>query len=163
MNRLYWLVLAVAFMLIFASCSSETEATPHTENAYSDLYPQSMYDDVSDDGNDPLMLSYAIECDYNRFYEFKVDETASYKFEIIKTSSKANDNLKWFVYVLDEPFDNGLRYLYESNNPDCTIVLDEAVTLNLVEDDFIYCFCSYNEYNATSDIDAGAYLRIERQ
>ena len=163
MKRLVITILLVSVSLFFTACSTKNETTPHAEKTYSDLYPQSSFSVNSDDSANAELLGDLTECEYNKFYEFKVNETASYNFEIVKTSSKANDNLKWFVYVLDEPFDNGLRYLYESNNPDCTIALDEAVTLNLVEDDYIYCFCSYNEYNATSDTEAGAYLLIERE
>ena len=163
MKRYFIAVMMVVALLNFTACTHESETSPHTENTYSDLYPQSAFSENSDDTTDAEWLSDLTECEYNKFYEFKVKETASYNFEIVKTSSKADEKLKWFIYVLDESFVNGLRYLYESNNPDCTIQMDEAVSLNLVENSYIYCFCSYNEYNATSDTAAGAYLLIERE
>ena len=156
-------VIIVAVLIMFTACTTESETSHHTESTYSDLYPQSSISDNSDDSTDTKWLGDLTECEYNKFYEFKVKETASYNFGIVKTSSKADEKLKWFIYVLDEPFTNGLRYLYESNNPDCTIQMDEMVSLNLVENSYIYCFCSYNEYNATGDIAAEAYLLIERE
>ena len=163
MKRLFITVLLFSISIFFTACSTESETIPHAEKTYSDLYPQSSFSENSEDGADTEFLGDIAECEYNKFYEFKVKETASYNFEIVKTSSKVNEKLRWFIYVLDEPFLNGMRYLYESDNPDCVINLGESVSLNLVENSYIYCFCSYNEYNATSDIEAGAYLLIERE
>lgn len=163
MKRCYIAVMMVAALLMLTACTTEGETAPHTEKTYSDLYPQNSVSEKSEDSIDTAWLGDLTECEYNKFYEFKINQTASYNFKIVKTSLKADEKLEWFIYVLEEPFVNGLRYLYGSNNPDCTIQMDEAVSLNLVENSYIYCFCSYNEYNATSDTSAGAYLLIERE
>ena len=163
MKQVLIIITALCLALSLAACSENGQTSTYREDNYTDLRPQIDVTASNTSSNAAPVLADGTKCEYNTFYEFVAEKDADYSFVIIKDSDSALENLKWYIYVLDERFENGKRYLYESDNPDCVINLGESVSLNLVENSYIYCFCSYNEYNATSDIEAGAYLLIERE
>ena len=160
MKKLALIIILLLMMSSVSSCDGKETVQPHSEDGYTNLYPQ-----TSDSAGASLsadVLGNATQCEYDRFYEYSVDTDAEYTFSVHKTGTKTVDGLKWYIYVLDERFTNGLRYLYESGNPDLTVTADDPVSVQIKSGQYIYCFCSYNWYNAVSGIGAGAYLQIKK-
>ena len=160
MKKLALIIILSAVVLCVSSCGVKETVQPHSEDVYADLYPE--ITDNNDTSSNAIMLGDTAQCEYDTFYEYMVDADADYTFSVHKTASKTVDGLKWYIYVLDERFTSGLRYLYESGNPDLTVTVDEPVSFNLKAGQYVYCFCSYNGYNAASGTDAGGYLQIKR-
>ncbi len=155
-------ILALMLAALFASCSDKTAPEPFVEDSYADLYPSASANVTSSDIGVSTVQQDGATCEYNRFYEFYADANADYTFSMIKESGKAVDNLKWYVYILDERYTGSLRYLYESGNPNLTVALDDPQTASVASGQYIYCFCSYNEYTAESGREAGAHLTVKR-
>ncbi len=162
MKRLICIILTLITVFFMSACNKTGTAGTYSEKDYADLYPQESSAGETSSTNEAQLLDGETECEYNKFYEFKADGEYELTLSVEKNASKTVDGLKWYVYILDERFMGGMRYLYESNNPDITVTLDEPKTAKVNSGDYIYCFCSYNEYNATGDVEAGAYLLIER-
>ncbi|GEM_PF-4679894 len=162
MKKLTLLILSVLLVLTLSACEDKIQPDPYTENNYADLYPNSSAYTDQNSSNSVALLSDGLQCDYNRFYEYFADTDSNYTFSVVKTSSKVVDGLKWHIYILDERFSYGLRYLYESNNPDLIVTTEQSASIAVKAGQYVYCFCSYNEYTATKDVEAGAYLLIKR-
>ena len=77
-------------------------------------------------------------------------DPAEYTF----TSGKS-DTVEWRVYILDEVFDEGFRYIGQVAEPilvgDGTVFIDEGL--------YVYVYCSANEFT-TGIVDENAKLNI---
>lgn len=71
-----------------------------------------------------------------------------------KIKHTGNDNIPWQVYILDEEFTDGLRYLYSNYEPDgvteCTVTLKSG--------QYVYLICKDNEWNSASFADTQAEI-----
>ena len=79
-----------------------------------------------------------------------VKESAEYTF-----TSENSDAVEWRVYILDQVFDEGFRYISQVAKPalvgDGTIFIDEGL--------YVYVYCSANEFT-TGIVDENARLNI---
>ena len=77
-------------------------------------------------------------------------ESAEYTF-----TSENSDAVEWRVYILDQVFDEGFRYISQVAKPalvgDGTIFIDEGL--------YVYVYCSANEFT-TGIVDENARLNI---
>lgn len=87
--------------------------------------------------------SFAVHC-----YEVTAD--GSYSF-----THSGNDDVPWNIYILDEKFTDGTRYLYSNYVPDG----ETEFTADLKAGQYVYCICTVNEWN--SDAEADSQLTIE--
>ncbi len=71
------------------------------------------------------------------------DATATYTF-------KANSDVEWKVFVLDEKFDDGARYLPQAETP---ALIGDGV-LDIEEGKYIYIACGESSFTADSPSDA---------
>ena len=95
----------------------------------------------------------AKDCFYNAgFVEFiaGAEETAEYTFK-----SENSDTVQWSVYILDEAFDDGFRYIKQVTEP----VLVGDGTLSVTAGQYVYVYCSANEFT-TGAVDENAKLNI---
>lgn len=73
--------------------------------------------------------------------EFQVKESGTYSFSCKPSDGKAF----WDIYVLDEKFEDALRYLTTAYTPVLTATKD-ASTYELKKGQFVYCVCSQNAF-----------------
>ena len=77
-------------------------------------------------------------------------ESSEYTF-----TAENSDDTEWYVYIFDQAFDEGFRYIKQAAEPvlvgDGTILIDEG--------QYIYVYCSANEFT-TGIIDENAKLKI---
>ncbi len=154
------IIILVLLVAALASCDKSKPTSPYSEDNYNALYPQSSYENTESNVGSVTPLSDGQHCEYDTFYEFVANESSEYTFTIVEDSVNSVDKLKWYVYILDDQFKNGMRYLYESNNPDITVTPEEPAYASVKAGQYVYVFCSYNTYTATSGVEAGAHLEI---
>ena len=78
------------------------------------------------------------------------EKSAEYIFE-----AADSENVEWSVYVFDEAFADGFRYISQAAEP----VLVGDGTVSVEEGQFIYIYCSVNEFTADAP-DENAKLNI---
>lgn len=103
---------------------------------------------------------------YDAAYAFSVPEDGSYAFAV--SNAEAYAEVTWEVYVLEEAFEDGIRYLPQAYAP----CLTESGTLTLTARSQVYCVCSVNGftddaleegssqllvYQTIEDVDAGTF------
>lgn len=65
-----------------------------------------------------------------------------------------HDDIPWQVYILDEEFTDGLRYLYSNYTPDGTT----ECTVELKAGQYLYLICEENEWNSADFADTQAEI-----
>lgn len=86
------------------------------------------------------------------FVEFisGAEKSAEYAF-----TAKDSEAVEWRVYVFDEAFDDGFRYIAQAAEP----ILVGDGTISVEAGQFVYVYCSANEFT-TGVIDENAKLNI---
>ena len=77
-------------------------------------------------------------------------EASEYTF-----TAEDSDAVEWRVYILDQAFDDSLRYIKQITEP----VLIGNGTIFIDEGQYVYVYCSANEFT-TGVVDENAKLRI---
>lgn len=78
-------------------------------------------------------------------YEYEIKEDGTYEF----TDPVSDANTYWDIYVLDEQWDDGTRYIKQSYDSQG----QTPVTLKLTKGQWVYCFCSSDSFNSDEPID----------
>lgn len=78
-------------------------------------------------------------------YEFEVKEDGTYTF----TDPVIDSDLYWDIYVLDEQFRDGVRFIKQAHEPSGQTPL----TVNLKAGQWVYCFCSRDAFTSAEKID----------
>ena len=86
------------------------------------------------------------------YVEFVADaeKTAEYTF-----TAENSESAEWMVYVLDQSFDEGYRYIAQFTDP--VLTGDGTITVNAGQ--FVYIYCSVNEFTYES-ADENAKLNV---
>ena len=95
----------------------------------------------------------AKDCFYNAGFTLLIagaTETCEYTF-----TAENSEDIVWSVYMFDEEFDDGLRYIKQATDP--ILVGDGSVVINAGQ--FVYLYCSSNEFT-TDAINESAKLNI---
>ncbi|MDY2848312.1 MAG: hypothetical protein SOU50_08885 [Oscillospiraceae bacterium] len=104
-------------------------------------------DDTPADEDAPL----AVYDNNMKTYCFNVEKDGSYTFK-----HSGNDDTPWNIYILDEEFTDGMRYLYSNYTPDGVT----EFTADLKAGQYVYFICTENEWTSSefSDTQAEVYL-----
>ena len=104
-------------------------------------------DDTTADEDAPL----AVYDNNMKTYCFNVEKDGSYTFK-----HSGNDDTPWNIYILDEEFTDGMRYLYSNYTPDGVT----EFTADLKAGQYVYFICTENEWTSSdfSDTQAEVYL-----
>lgn len=95
----------------------------------------------------------ATDCFSNAGYvEFisGAEKAAEYTF-----TAENSEAAKWCVYVLDEEFDDGFRFIAQAAQP----ALEGDGTISVAEGQYVYVYCSVNSFTADA-ADENAKLNI---
>ncbi|MGN1416053.1 MAG: hypothetical protein ACI4XF_04375 [Oscillospiraceae bacterium] len=124
--------------------AAETTVTEAQTEAISD--PDVSEDDSQSDENAPL----AVYDNNMKTYCFNVEKDGSYTFR-----HSGNDDTPWNIYILNEEFTDGMRYLYSNYTPDGVT----EFTADLKAGQFVYFICTENEWTSSefSDTQAEVY------
>lgn len=84
--------------------------------------------------------------DYMDTQEYKVKASGTYEF----TCNPSDNTAYWDIYVLNEPFDDALRYLTSAHNPTLKVT-KKPTTYKLKKGQYVYCSCSQNALTFEGD------------
>ena len=71
------------------------------------------------------------------FVSFKTEKAGTYTF-----TPQGDEDVEWAVYLFDEEFSDGPRYILQAAEP----LLTEGGSLTLEEGKFVYVYCSANAF-----------------
>ena len=130
MKKVVAFLLAFAMVMSFAACGANEEKSFATVNA-KDCFGGAGYTE----------------------FIAGAEESGEITFEAVDS-----ENVEWSVYVFDEAFDDGFRYISQSAEP----ALTGDGTVSVEEGQFVYIYCSVNEFTADSP-DENAKLNITKK
>ena len=130
MKKIVVFLLAFAMVMSFASCGAKEEKSFATVNA-KDCFGDAGYVEFIAGAEKAGELTFAAE------------------------NSEA---VEWSVYVFDEAFDDGFRYISQVAEP----VLIGDGTVSVEAGQFVYIYCSVNEFTADAP-DENAKLNITQK
>ena len=84
--------------------------------------------------------------DFLNTQEYVVKTTGTYTFSCKPSDGKTT----WDIYVLDEKFEDALRYLTNAYEPVLTAT-SKATTYKLTKGQYVYCVCSQNSFSFEGD------------
>lgn len=141
MKRFVVILLAFAMIISLTACSEKEEITT------------TFIPEETTAAEVPFTIIEAKDCYNNAGYVELIsgaEKSAEYTF-----TTENSDTVKWRVYIFDEAFDEGFRYISQAAEP----VLDGDGKVSVDEGQFVYIYCSVNEF--TEDIpDSHAKLKI---
>lgn len=83
--------------------------------------------------------------DNTQTYEYEIKEDGTYEF----TDPVSDAETYWDIYVLDEQWEDGTRYIKQANDSKG----QTPVTLDLKKGQWVYCFCSKDGFTSGEKID----------
>ena len=105
---------------------------------------------------EPFAIIEAKDCYQNAGYlEFisGAETFAEYTF-----TAENSETIKWQIYVFDEAFDDGFRYISQAAEP---ILIGDG-TISVDEGQYVYIYCSANEFTSiVTDENAKRYITIK--
>ena len=172
MKKLFAILLAFVMAATFAACGAQEEQHLPTvkeeapATTVEEVPPSAAVEEVQPDapieeaqpgeGLEAANLIATIEakdCYGNAGYvEFVsgAEQATEYTF-----TAEDSDAVTWRVYVLDESFEEGFRYIAQAAEP----VLEGDGTVSVAEGQFVYVYCSANEFT-TDAADETAKLNV---
>ena len=127
MKKLVVFLLAFAMMMTFTACGT------NEKNSFATLEAKDCYENA---GYTELIAG--------------AENPATYTF-----TAENSETTEWSVYVFDEAFDDGFRYIAQAAEP--ALIGNGKLSVN--EGQFVYVYCSANEFTATT-ADENAKLNI---
>ena len=149
MKKSLILLLGVVMAAALTACSANEAKPSETSEAYGEKVPA-----ASETVEEKIFaVIEAKDCfDDAGFVEFiaGAEEASEYTF-----AAEDSDTVEWNVYVLDEAFDDGFRYIKQAAEP----VLTGNGTIFIDEGQYVYVYCSANEFT-TETVDENAKLNV---
>ena len=106
-------------------------------------------------GVEPFAIIEATDCYQNAGYlEFIscAETSAEYTF-----TAENSETIEWQVYVFDEAFEDGFRYISQASEP----VLVGDGTISVDKGQYVYIYCSANEFTSiVADENAKLYITV---
>ena len=141
MKRFAVILLAFTMIMVLSACSKTEEITT------------TFIPEETTAAEVPFTIIEAKDCYNNAGYvEFisGAERPAEYTF-----TAENSDTVKWRVYIFDEAFDEGFRYISQAAEP----VLDGDGKVSVDEGQFVYVYCSVNEFTEDAP-DEHAKLKV---
>ena len=138
MKKLIALLLAFVMMTVLGACAATAEEPVAT---------------VAEKEGTTFAIIAAKNCFYDAGYVELIagaEATAEYIF-----TAENSEAVEWQVYVLDEAFDDGFRYIAQFTDP--VLIGDGTITVNAGQ--YVYLYCSANEFT-TGVVDENAKIVI---
>ena len=144
MKRFSVIFLIFSMVMALTACSEKEEITTTS-------IPEETTETTA--AETPFTVIEAKDCYNNAGYvEFisGAERPAEYTF-----TAENSDTVKWRVYIFDEAFDEGFRYISQAAEP--VLVGDGKVSVD--EGQFVYVYCSVNEFTEDAP-DEHAKLKV---
>ena len=141
MKRFAVILLVFTMIMVLSACSKTEEITT------------TFIPEETTAAEVPFTIIEAKDCYNNAGYvEFisGAERPAEYTF-----TAENSYTVKWRVYIFDEAFDEGFRYISQAAEP----VLDGDGKVSVDEGQFVYVYCSVNEFTEDAP-DEHAKLKV---
>ena len=149
MRSPFALLFTFTMLLTLTACGA-TENMPFETT---EAYEQKATETIAPEEETIVTIIEAKDCFYDAgFVELIAGTTESSEYTFTAENS---DTVEWCIYILDQAFDDGFRYIKQVAEPalvgDGTIFIDEGL--------YVYVYCSANEFT-TGAIDENAKLNV---
>ena len=149
MKRVMVMLLAFVMVMTFAACGAEEEKPQEVTEAKE----AEVIETTRAEEPEIFKIIEAKNCFYDAgFVELIAGAEAAAEYTFTGENSEAT---QWSIYVLDEAFDDGLRYIRQIAEP----VLEGDGTITVNAGQYVYVYCSSNEFT-TGIVDENAKLMI---
>ena len=132
MKKILVFLLVISMLMAFVGCGAKEE-TPAEETYFATIEAKDGFHDAG----------------YVTFIA-GAEAAAAYTF-----TAENSEAVQWRVYVFDEEFDEGYRYIAQAAEP----VLVGDGTVSVEAGQFVYVYCSANEFT-TGVVDENAKLNV---
>ena len=142
MKKIFALLLVFVMIAALASCGANENQSDETVETTTVVTDETLFTTLE-----------AKNCFYDAgFVELisGAEEASEYTF-----TAENSDEVEWSVYVLDEAFDDGFRYIRQVAEP----VLIGNGTISIDQGQYVYVYCSANEFT-TGIVDEIAKLIV---
>ena len=149
MRKFFILLLTFVMIASLTACSSKETKPVETPETSVETVPET----TETEEKNIFTIIEAKDCFYDAgFVELiaGAKESSEYTF-----TSENSDTVEWRVYILDQVFDEGLRYIKQVAEP--VLVGDGTIFIDVGQ--YVYVYCSANEFT-TGVIDENAKLII---
>ena len=171
MKKRLALLLTFAMVMTFSACGAKEEIPSATVDPTDSATIDTTTDTTIDETVDPT-VDVTVDTPVDEPVDTTVHATITAKdcfgdagyVEFVSGAEKSADytftaehseGAKWRVYVLDEEFDDGFRFIAQAAQP----VLEGDGTISVAEGQFVYVYCSVNSF--TADVaDENAKLNV---
>ena len=144
MKRFAVILLAFTMIMSLTACSAKEEITTTS-------IPEETTETTA--AETPFTVIEAKDCYDNAGYVELIagaEKSAEYIF-----TAEISDTVKWRVYIFDEAFDEGFRYISQVAEP----FLNGDGKVSVDEGQFVYVYCSVNEFTEDAP-DEHAKLKV---
>lgn len=139
---------------IVSSSSSNTESGSSSTSAVSNLNPTK--DAVVIESQDCFDTAYLFRPTESGTYHFCAQTADSFVGDDVEYAS---NTISWTIYVLDEEFEDGWRFLSQAYHP-AAASLSSSTDLPLTAGQYVYCVCDLNGFTSSPAADGAGALSI---
>ena len=147
MKKSFIVLLALVMIAALVACGAkENEPTGPTvtqEEQTSEATTEEATDAVAEEDEPGIFTTVEAKDCFNNAGFVELIDGATDAAEFI-FASEESDAVEWSVYVFDEAFEDGFRYIKQAADP--VLVGDGTVSVDVGQ--YVYVYCSVNEFTA---------------
>ena len=160
MKKSFIVLLALVMIAVLVACGAK-ENEPTEPDAYeertTEVTTEEVTEEVAEEEEPSIFTTIeAKDCFYDAGFVELIDgatDAAEFIF-----ASEESDAVEWSIYVFDEAFEDGYRYIKQAAEP--VLVGDGTVSVEVGQ--YVYVYCSVNEFTAdTADENARVNVLVK--
>lgn len=128
---------------------SPAEVSPAEESAAEESAAAEILEPEAVEGEAYLTVTAADA--FDGAYFFETEQAGSYRFAAAGPATQ-----QWKVYVLEEEFEDAIRYLPQAHEPALTLKAGDAAAVDVAAQRYVYCACSVNSFTADAPAEQGS-------
>ena len=142
MKKGFIILLALVMIAALVACGAK-ENEPTEPDAYEEQTPEVTTEAVAEEDEPSIFTTIEAKDCFNNAGFVELIDGATDAAEFI-FASEDSDAVEWSVYVFDEAFEDGYRYIKQAAEP--VLVGDGTVSVEVGQ--YVYVYCSVNEFTA---------------
>ena len=147
MKKSFIIMLALVMIAALVACGAKenepTDPTVTQEEQTSEATTEEATDAVAEEDEPGIFTTVEAKDCFNNAGFVELIDGATDAAEFI-FASEESDAVEWSVYVFDEAFEDGFRYIKQAADP--VLVGDGTVSVEVGQ--YVYVYCSVNEFTA---------------
>ena len=147
MKKGFIILLALVMIAALVACGAKenepTDPTVTQEEQTSEVTTEETTEAVAEEDEPSIFTTVEAKDCFNNAGFVELIDGATDAAEFI-FASEESDAVEWSVYVFDEAFEDGYRYIKQAADP--VLVGDGTVSVEVGQ--YVYVYCSVNEFTA---------------